>query len=194
MSQDALLQRIQNNEPEALQDFVRSELPRVFNLCVRLCQNKTEAEDLCQDVFLRAVSGIKSFRGEAKPSTWLYRITLNTWKNWIRYEKSRQKNRHFSLWGKKDEDGESAETELPEKNHSPEAWAEISDQHKRLLRALDQLDDDQKEILILKDMEDQSYEAIAEFLNLNIGTVKSRLSRAREQLRVVFHRLEGHLL
>ncbi len=194
MNQESLLRRIQNNEPEALQEFVREELPRVFNFCVRLLQNKTEAEDLCQDVFTRAVAGIKNFRGDSKLSTWLYRITLNSWKNRVRYEKSRLKGRHFSLWGKKDDDGNASEIELPEKIHSPDVWAEISDQHKRILKALDELDADQKSVIVLRDMEDQSYEEIADQLNLNVGTVKSRLSRAREQLRVAYHRMGGHIL
>ena len=64
MIQDSLLRRIHDSDPKALNEFVQNELPRVFNLCLRLCQNKSEAEDLCQDVFTKAISGIKNFKGQ----------------------------------------------------------------------------------------------------------------------------------
>jgi RNA polymerase sigma-70 factor (ECF subfamily) len=174
MSQESLLRRIHENDPQALEEFVHDELPRVFNLCLRLCQNKSEAEDLCQDVFTRAVAGIKNFRGDAALSTWLYRITMNAWKNWVRYEKTRHKSKHFSLWSKKEDDGETL-TEIPiaEKYHTPDVWAEISDEHKRLLEALDHLEPEEKSIIVLRDMEDKSYEDIAEMLKYEFR-IKSR--------------------
>lgn len=182
------------NDPKALADFVHDELPRVYNLCLRLCQNQTDAEDLCQDVFVKAVAGLKNFRGDSQISTWLYRITLNTWKNTVRYEKRRKKSAHIPLWNKNDDDGDQSEGDLPENKPSPAVWAEISEEHRRLMKALDGMSQEEKSVIVLRDIEDKSYEDISAVLSLNVGTVKSRLSRARERLRSEFHRLGGKIL
>jgi RNA polymerase sigma factor (sigma-70 family) len=185
-----LLHRIHAGDADAMEEMVHEELPRIYNLCLRLCRRAADAEDLCQDIFIRAVRAVPQFKGDSSFSTWLYRIAVNTWKNRVRYEKRRFFGRHVSLTGNVDGmEGETPDLDLPDAGMGPAEQVELSEEHRRLLAAIEHLDPDDKTIVLLRDMEDKAYEEISAALGMNIGTVKSRLSRAREKLREIFHRL-----
>ncbi len=176
-------------DENALTQLVQLELPKVYNLSLKLCQNRLDAEDLCQEVLTRAILSIKNFRGESSRSTWIYQITLNAWKNKIRYEKRRHTKSHVSL-SSQTADGEMlSELDLPESHPTPEKTFELRESREHILRALDQLDADDKAIVILKDVQANSYEEISVIMGINLGTVKPRLSRARERLREIFETL-----
>jgi RNA polymerase sigma-70 factor, ECF subfamily len=173
------------NQWDERTNFIRSELPKVFNLCAKLCLKKEDAEDLCQEVFIKALKAWDSFREESSRSTWLYRITMNAWKNRVRYEKRRFFSLHISLFKKNSEGIEDEALPIPDNSLSPEAHLDYVYHRATILHVLDKLNPDEKAIIALKDLENQSYEEISAILGLRLGTVKSRLSRARDNLRMM---------
>lgn len=163
------------------EDILRQHGPVIYTLSIRLTNNSSDAEDLAQETFLKAFESLGSFRGEAEIRTWLYRICLNTWKNRVRYERRRSFWRHFSLNASSDE--EKAPVEIADNDPPLDNAMEKRDDQTVLERALQQLDLNDRAILLLRDREGFSYESIARELEIPIGTVRSRLARAREKLR-----------
>ena len=190
----AFIEKLRKGDPDAVDQMVRAELPRIYNLCIRLSRNPTDADDLSQETFVHAVRALSSFKGEALLSTWLYRIAVNVWKNRVRYESRRQKTRHVSLSQARSLEPDSEPLDIPGADRPPEEWAALTDDHRLLLEAMDELEQDDRAVLTLRDIEDRPYEEIAKILSMNLGTLKSRISRAREKLRIVFRRLGGHAL
>ncbi len=155
----------------------------VYNLALRLSGNAADAQDIAQDAFIRALRGLASFREGSAPGTWLYRITVNVWKNRVRSEKRRAFWKTFSLdWGK---DGENAPPPLQVAAPEPPAGAALEAQAEKemLEKALAALEPEDRAILVLREIEGRSYDEIAGITGLQLGTVKSRISRAREELR-----------
>lgn len=183
--------RLRHGDTAAIDAMVKAELPRIYNLCLRLSRNPSDAEDLVQQTFVNAVRGLVSFKGESQVSTWLYRIAVNTWKNRVRYERRRQQSKHVSLSGARNAEGEDEPMDIAGLDRPPEEWVALHSDHQILLQAIAILDNEDRGVIVLRDMEGRSYEDIADILNMNLGTLKSRISRAREKLRVVFRRLGG---
>jgi len=182
-----LLSRVKQGDQDAIQELVHDELPRVYNLCLRLCRRPADAEDLCQDVFVNALRSLKSFKGDSAVSTWLYRITVNAWKNRIRHDHRRHQNVHVSInsW---DADDERPAIDLRDTRLTPEQQMEANESRIVLMKALELLGPEEKFIVILRDIEQKSYEEISKIMDLKVGTVKSRLARARDHLRELFER------
>lgn len=156
--------------------------PRIFALAVRLCGNRTDGEDLAQETFLQAHRRRGQFRGEADVGSWVYRICVNLWKNRVRYEKRRFFWQHRPL-EVRDADGDVRPMEIPDPADRTDAPAEAAERHALVRRAIDALEPHERAVLVLRDMEDRSYEEIAALLELPLGTVKSRIARAREALK-----------
>ncbi len=155
----------------------------VYNLALRLSGNQADAQDIAQDAFIKAMRGLESLRDQSAAGTWLYRITMNVWKNRVRSEKRRFFWKTFSLnWSKEGEDEQPA-LQIT----SPEAPAdealEKENEKESLEKALSQLDAEDRAILVLREIDGRSYREIAEITGIPLGTVKSRISRARESLR-----------
>lgn len=172
-------------------EFLERHAPMVYNLSLRLVGNPSDAEDLAQDALLRALKALQSFRGDSSVSTWLYRITVNTWKNRVRSEKRR------GIWKMLPLDffsGDDREDEAPFKSEEPalDAGLEKNEKESAVQKALLELDEDSRAILVLREIEGQSYGQIAEALGLPEGTVKSRLSRSRSALKERLKSYAGH--
>lgn len=163
-------------------DFLEKHAPMVYNLALRLVGNPTDAEDLAQDSLLRALKALQGFRGESSVSTWLYRITVNTWKNRVRSEKRRGlwKMVSLNLFTGEDEDEEPG---FKADEPTLDAGAESAETGAMVQKALMQLDEQSRAVVVLRDIEGQSYGEIAKALEIPEGTVKSRLWRARDSLR-----------
>lgn len=173
------------------EELLKQGAPLVYNLSFRLTGNASDAEDLAQDAMLRALKGLARFRGDSQLSTWLYRITLNTWKNRVRSEKRR------GLWKMIPIDfftGEDHDEEAPFKSDEPPLDSEMEKDEKAsaVQKALMELDEDSRAILVLREIEGQSYGQIAQALDLPEGTVKSRLSRSRSALKEKLKSYAGH--
>ncbi len=162
--------------------LMRAHGAMIYTLAVRLTGQTAAGQDLAQDTFVKAFKHFAQFRGDSDARTWLYRICVNTWKNRVRYEKRRFFWQHFSLDGKNRYDEPLGEN-LAAPETSLGGSIEQTDQTQKLQQALNQLPEQDKVILVLRDMEERSYEEISAFLDVPLGTVKSRLARGRERLR-----------
>ena len=171
-----LLQRAQKDDMDAFEAIVRAHEKTVYNLALRALGNPEDAEDAAQEVFLKAYTSLKSFRGESKISVWLYRITNNVCIDLLRKRKDA-----MSLSA---EDAEGAETELEiaDEKFNPAVIAERNDLKARLGEAVLYLPQEQREAFLLRVVAEQSYEEIAATLCVDLGTVKSRIFRARKKL------------
>lgn len=170
--------------PADFEAAMRAQGPKIYTLAVRLAGNAADGQDLAQETFLHAYKAWGKFRGDSDVGTWFYRICINCWKNRVRYEKRRSFWKHFSLDRRPDND-ETPAPELPSNEAPLGKSMEEVDQRALLHRGLDKLEPQDRAILILREMEDRSYEEIADMLEIPVGTVRSRLSRSREKLREV---------
>jgi RNA polymerase sigma-70 factor (ECF subfamily) len=175
------------------QDFLEQHSELVFNLSLRLTGNRADAEDLAQDALIRALRALPKFRGDSKLSTWAYTITVNTWKNRVRAEKSRGfwKTVSFGILGGPDKDPDEPEWE-PKGNDAPiDENLEKEGTSSVVQKALLQLDADDRAIVVLREIDERSYGEIAEVLGLPEGTVKSRLFRARAKLKTILEKVNA---
>ena len=167
-----LLERLRAGEPRAFEDLVRSYQHRVFGVALRMLHSPAEAEDIAQEVFLRVHGAIGDFRGDAKLSTWLYGIASNLCLNRLA-SASRRRMRH-------DED---ALTRAASEGPDATAMVERGEVEAALHQAIAELPDERRIVIVLRDLEGLSYEEIAQALDLEAGTVRSRLHRARMDLK-----------
>jgi RNA polymerase sigma-70 factor (ECF subfamily) len=175
------------------QDFLEQHSELVFNLALRLTGNRVDAEDLAQDALIRALRALPKFRGDSKLSTWAYTITVNTWKNRVRAEKSRGfwKTVSFGILGGPDKDPDEPDWE-PKGNDAPiDENLEKEGTSSVVQKALLQLDADDRAIVVLREIDEKSYGEIAEVLGLPEGTVKSRLFRARAKLKTILEKVNA---
>ncbi len=165
------------------QQLFEKHAPMVYNLALRLSGNAADAQDIAQDAFIKAMKGLAGLRDEAFAGTWLYRITVNVWKNRVRAEKRRAFWKTFSLdWGK-DNGDEPPALQVAAVEPGPGEALEKADEKQALEQALAALEPEDRAILLLRETDGRSYEEIAGIMELQLGTVKSRISRAREALR-----------
>lgn len=156
----------------------------VYNLALRLVGNAADAEDLAQDALIRALRALPSFRGESQLSTWLYRITINTWKNRVRSEKRRGLWRFLPLDFLFSRDGAEPAAPEPAAADAPlDAGLASEEQSAQVQAALLALDPESRAAIVLRELQGLSYQEISLALDIPEGTVKSRLSRAREALK-----------
>lgn len=179
MDEKKWLKQAAAGSAEAFEQLVLKYQTAVYNLCLRMTGDPEDAADMTQESFLKAWRNLESFQGNSAFSTWLYRLASNTCLDHLRSVKRRPQ---LSLVVE-DEDGEAQALDVPDSAPTPEEQVIALDEQSRLNEALQALDEDQRQILILRAVNGLSYTEIAEALQLKEGTVKSRLARARDQLR-----------
>jgi RNA polymerase sigma-70 factor (ECF subfamily) len=186
------LERLKAGDATAFNRLVEDRHADIYALLVRLTDDPEEARDLTQETFLQAFRNIAGFRGDADLRTWLYRIAVNQARNRWRWWKRRRRDRTVSLDAPtSDERDTPLSAGLSDDDaRDPEQQALARERETILLSALRTLSRTYREVIVLRDIEGLSYEEVAVALELNIGTVKSRLSRGRDELR---RRLEGSL-
>jgi RNA polymerase sigma-70 factor, ECF subfamily len=166
------------------QELLDKHAVPVYNLALRLVGNHADAEDLAQDSLIRALRALPKFRGDCQLSTWVYRITVNTWKNRVRGEKRRGLWKLLPLDFLFSSDGDEPKAREPKADEPPlDARLETSESGALVQRALMELDPESRAVIVLRELQGQSYQEIATALEVPEGTVKSRLSRAREALK-----------
>src|SRR4051794_10813885 len=179
-----LIRRLQQRDEKAFVEVVRLYQHKVYNLVYRMIGNREEAEDVAQEVFVTVFKSVDSFRGEAKFSTWLYRIAANHCKNRMKYLGRRSYKSTGEL-------NEAAEREAVDAQPSsirphvdgPDAVLEGLEMERTVQEGIKALEEEHRVLVILRDVEDLSYEEISSITGLELGTVKSRLHRARLQLK-----------
>ena len=160
-------------DADAFAILVETYETSVYRLALRMCGNAHDAEEVAQEAFVAAWKGLPAFRGESKFSSWLYQLTTNAAIDFLRREK-----RHRAAVPMEDE----PEPATPD---TPQQAVEESEVRQALQQALDTLTPEHREIFLLRQMRQLSYEEIGRLLGLECGTVKSRLSRAKKQLREI---------
>jgi RNA polymerase sigma-70 factor, ECF subfamily len=177
----ALVARLQAGSEEAYEALVERFQKPVYNLALRLIDRPGDAGDITQEVFIKVFRGVASFRGQSSLRTWIYRITVNEAHNRRRWMFRHQHN-EVGLECEGDDDT-VVERALPDRGRSP--FDSAADRQKMLLieRALLAINPRFREAVVLRDIEDLSYEEIADILQISLGTVKSRILRGREALR-----------
>jgi RNA polymerase sigma-70 factor (ECF subfamily) len=175
-----LIERCKSGDRQAYDTLIRGYERRVYNLAYRLCGHYDEANDISIDAFVRVYQALKLFRGEANFSTWLFRIVTNVYLD--RRKRSRNKQ-HLSLEEYIELEENSVARQIEDPAPTPDRVAETRERKELLDQAIAGLPDYQRAMIVLYHTEGLSYEEIAEVLTLPIGTVKSRLNRARLTLR-----------
>src|SRR5512147_645207 len=179
MDESALIQSARKGNLDAFNTLVLTYQHQVYNLAYRIMGEEAAASDARQEAFISAYKNLKSFRGGSFKS-WLLRIVTNACYDELRHRKRRPATSLDELTG--GEEGE-AEFDVPSTEDGPETIAQRHELAALLQRGITVLPDDQRIVLVLSDVQGMSYEEIAEITNSNLGTVKSRLSRARGKLR-----------
>ena len=182
MSEEQLIRRAQQGDNGAFEELLLLHQKKVYNLCLRMSANPDDALDLSQEAFLRAWRSLGQYQFEASFSTWLFRLTSNICIDFLRRKKRRQET---SLTESYDDSDEGAELSVPDAQPGPEQQAITNETKIELARAMEQLSPEHREILQLRVIEDLQYEQIADILGVRVGTVKSRLARARLALRKI---------
>lgn len=176
-----LVQRCAAGDDVACAELMSAHQRMVFTLACHLLGNREEALDLSQEVFLRVFRTVGSFRGQSSLRTWIYRIAINQARNRQRWWRRRHQSDQVSL-----DYHESTHGELPQRGDEarPDRLLARKETAARLWAALDRLPFDQRTAIVLREFEGMSYEEIAYSLDVAVGTVKSRLTRARQALRL----------
>jgi RNA polymerase sigma-70 factor (ECF subfamily) len=176
----SLITRCAAGDEEACAELVDEHQRLVFQLALNLLGDTQEALDLSQEVFLRVFRTLPTFRGQSALRTWIYRITVNQAKNRLRWWRRRHRAQQVSLDDHVRDHGDLPTSAVGSAPDRVLRQKEISD---RLRDALEQLPFDQKTAIVLREIDGLSYEDIAFSLGVAVGTIKSRLARARESLR-----------
>lgn len=185
-----LVERLKRRDEAAFSQFVLVYQQRVYSLLARMLANREEAKDVAQDVFLSVFKNIDSFRGDAKLSTWLYRVAVNHCKNRIKMLDRRSARKHDVI----DEAREGAVSDggvLGGRPARPDEAAQGSELEQAVRKALASLDEEHRELIVLRDLEGLAYEEIVTITGLPDGTVKSRLHRARAALKEAVEKSVG---
>ena len=174
-----LVREIRAGDGDAFETLVREHQTRVYNLALRMTGNPEDAMDISQETFLKAWRTLGKYRGDCSLGSWLYRIASNLSIDLLRKNKRRQTEKLVYL----DDPGEDGRPlELPDLGAEPQALLEREEDRRAVWECLERLPDEQRLILVLRDVNGMSYEEIGTAMDLELGTVKSRIFRAREKL------------
>ena len=178
MTEIELVRAAQGGDESAFEELVRTYEKKIYHLSLRMCNNQEDALEIAQETFLSAWRGLRFFRGDSSFSTWLYRLASNAAIDFLRREGRQSALSGLSL------DDESLRLDPPDSPAaSPHAHLERKELRAALEMGLMALSAEHRQILLLRELQGMSYEEIAGVLDLDLGTVKSRIARAREKLR-----------
>ena len=175
MEESRLIQRASGGDPAAFNELLGAHERRMYAVALRMCGNPEDAQDCLQETMLRVWRAISGFKGQSSFSTWVYRITMNTCLDELRKRKNRPNTSLDGLvdagWSPADEDD------------TPEKHAVRREARKSLEGFIQELPEDMRAAVVLRDIQGYAYDEIADILGTNVGTIKSRISRGREKLR-----------
>lgn len=175
-----LVERARRGDTEAFEALISQYEKRVYGLAFRLTGNHEDASDMAQEAFVRVYMSLPDFRGDSSFGTWLTRIVHNACKDELR---RRRRQRVSSLDEPMDKDDGEMSRQWADPADGPEQAFERTELRRLVRETVLSLDEDHRDILILRDFQDLTYEQIRDVLGLSLGTVKSRLNRARAALR-----------
>jgi len=178
LDERTIIQKIIAGDKNAFEDLVIANQKNVYNLALKMTRNEEDALDVSQEAFIKAYRNLGNFRGDSKFSVWLYRLTYNICIDFLR---KKQKENVISL-DYEDDSGDISPIEIPDVRDLPEDGIIRREVRKSIAESLSELPQKHREILIMRETNGLSYEEIAETLLISVGTVKSRIARARIKL------------
>ena len=173
-----IVRRVLQGDVNAFEKLVTEYEKAVYAIAQRMTGNPEDAADMTQETFIKAYNSLQSFRGDSKFSVWLYRIASNVCLDFLR-SRSRKPTVSLSV---EDDEGEEAQLDIADESQSPEVLLERGLTRNAVRRGLDTLPPDYRQILLLREIQGLSYDEISTALGIDIGTVKSRIFRARKRL------------
>ena len=174
----AIVRKVLGGDANAFETLVLEYEKNVYNIALRMTGNSEDAADMTQEAFIKAYNSLQAFRGDSKFSVWLYRIVSNVCLDFLR-SKNRRPTVSLSV---EDDDGEDTQLDVADESQSPELLLDRKLTRESVRRGLDSLPPDYRQILLLREIQGLSYDEIAQALGLEVGTVKSRIFRARKRL------------
>lgn len=178
-----IIQNVLSGNSQQYELLVKENQTKIYNLALRMTGSREDALDISQEVFIKAYTSLGSFRGDSLFSSWVYRLTYNMCIDLARKNKRRKTVPLVSS----DKDEEETELSIPDETHLPETELEKKELQKDIAEAVCGLSEEYRKVFIMREFDGLSYEEIAKSLCISQGTVKSRLSRAREKI-------AGHLI
>jgi len=191
--ENKLIEKAKNGNQEAFGQLIFNYEQKIYAIAFKVFKNETDAYDVAQEICIKLFQKLDQFRFESSFSTWLYRIATNTAID--EYRKQKRKSTHESSYDEPvDSDNDSVSLQIKDESDTPEEAYLRKEKIKYVWDALNEITEDHRSIIILKDIEQKSYEEISIELDIGIGTVKSRLARARSALKKVLSELWEHNL
>lgn len=178
-----LVEKAIEGDIESFEKLIQNHQKFAYNVALKYLKDPVDAEDITQEALIKAFKYLKNFKKNSKFSTWLYRIVINTCKDELRKKSKTEKN--ISM-----DNDDSYVSEVEDHSYEPLKSIEKHEVSKNIQSAIEQLKINYKEVIILCDIKDYSYEEISEILEVPIGTVRSRISRGRKKLRVILNEME----
>lgn len=184
LSDDQLIAMVKDGQTEAFDYLMDRHAGKAFQIAYGILNQKDDAEEVTQDAFVRIFRALPKFRGDSEFSTWMYRIVVNQARNKYRWNKRRGSHVNMSINQTLDFDDNSTLTfDVPDTSKTPDRDVIFREWEGEISREMESLPAVNREALILRNVKNMSYEQIANVLNCKVGTVKSRIARAREELR-----------
>ena len=177
------IRAVQSGDITAFDGLVHQHKDRLFNLVYRFLGDYQEADECAQEIFIKVFKSINTFRFESTFSTWLYRIAVNTCKNWLKSSRYRWKKKTAPIENPKGSKDGNPFSEIANGAPGPMTELEKKERWMRIQRAINSLPEEQNTVVVLRDIQGLSYQEISDITGLNLGTVKSKLARARLALR-----------
>lgn len=173
-----IVQKVIRGDVNAFEKLVLEYEKNVYNIALRMTGNSEDASDMTQEAFIKAYNSLQSFRGDSKFSVWLYRIATNVCLDFLR-SRSRKPTVSLSV---EDNEGEEVQLDVADESQSPELLLDRQMTRESVRRGLETLSPEYRQILLLREIQGLSYDEISQALGLEVGTVKSRIFRARKKL------------
>jgi len=189
--ENAWVKKAMNDDMEAFEQLVYIYEKKVYSIALNMFGNEHDAYDVAQEVFIKLYKNIHSFKFDASFSTWLHRIVTNTCIDEYR-KKKRHQQKAYSLDEPIDYEGNEMDRQIKDTGQTPEEVIIHKEQVNEVRKAISLLKEDHKMIIILRDIRGHSYDEISEILKCSVGTVKSRLSRARNALKDIIIEQREH--
>jgi len=181
LSEQELVARARAGDQDAFEQLVLANQNKVYSLALRMAGDREEAADLAQEAFLKAWQGLHSFQGDSSFATWVYRLATNVCIDFLRRQKRRREvEPAVSL-----DDEEAGWAEPADLSQDPQRQLERSEAAQAVARGLEALPDHHRQVLVMRELSGLSYQEIGDALDLDMGTVKSRIARARLSLRKI---------
>ena len=177
---------VKNGQQHLFAELIERYSGLMITIAYGILNNQEDAEEVVQDAFVKAFNGLEAFRGDSQFKTWLQRIVINVAHNKFHWNRRRGKELTQSLTVDDDENSDrQLELAVADSKYKPDSVIEQSERNNRVVRSFEKLPDNLREVMVLRHLEDLSYDEIAEIVQCKVGTVKSRISRGREMLKKI---------